>query len=254
VARSVSVGTTVAASLQTPTLFSIAQDLNKMEVDVAVGEPDIGNVRAGDGVDFSVLAYPNANFHGVVSQVRINPTTTNNVVTYDTVVLVDNQAGKLLPGMTANATIDVAKTDNALVVPLAALSYQPRFAAAGGHKRRGAATGGSSSAANANAPASNNASPWGTTTGSAASSANPGATSRIFVLRDGKLVPVRVTVGLTNGTQAAVKPVSGTLVAGDAVVTADSSTTAALAGSGARAAANPLTGGFGGGASTRGIH
>ena len=242
VARSVSVGTTVAASLQTPTLFSIAQDLNKMEVDVAVGEPDIGNVRAGDGVDFSVLAYPNVNFHGVISQVRIDPTTTNNVVTYDTVVLVDNQSGKLLPGMTANATIDVAKSDNALVVPLAALSYQPRFAGTGAHAHR------------AKTSAPSNGSPWGATTGSAGSSATPGATGRIFVLRNGKLALVPVTVGLSNGTQAAVKPVSGTLAAGDAVVTADSSTSGAVAGASARAGANPLTGGFGGGSSTRGIH
>ena len=90
VARDVSVGQTVAASLQTPTLFSIAQNLGKMEVDINVGEPDIGNVKAGDSVSFSVLAYPNEVFHGTVSQVRINPQTLNNVVTYDVVVFADN--------------------------------------------------------------------------------------------------------------------------------------------------------------------
>ncbi len=90
VARDVSVGQTVAASLQTPTLFSIAQNLGKMEIDINVGEPDIGNVKPGDPVSFSVLAYPNQVFHGTVSQVRINPQTLNNVVTYDVVVFAQN--------------------------------------------------------------------------------------------------------------------------------------------------------------------
>jgi HlyD family secretion protein len=121
VARDVSVGQTVAASLQTPTLFSIAQNLAKMEVDINVGEPDIGNVKAGEAVSFSVLAYPNQVFHGTVSQVRINPQTLNNVVTYDVVVFAENAGGKLLPGMTANAAINVANAPNALTVPLDAI-------------------------------------------------------------------------------------------------------------------------------------
>jgi HlyD family secretion protein len=256
IARSVSVGTTVAASLQTPTLFSIAQNLNKMEVDLAVGEPDMGNVRAGDTVDFTVLAYPNTTFQGVVSQVRIDPTTTNNVVTYDTVVLVDNKAGQLLPGMTANATIDVAKAQNALVVPLAALSYQPALGGTGTHRRRPASGSADTTTSNAAAAgtSANAASPWGTTTGTAASPASAGGTARIFVQRDGKLVRVPVTVTLSNDTQAAVKPVSGTLSAGDAVVVSDSSTaTHSATTSHATSAGNPLAGGFGGG-STRGIH
>ncbi len=85
-----------------------------MEVDINVGEPDIGNVKPGDTVSFSVLAYPNELFHGTVSQVRINPQTLNNVVTYDVVVYAENTGGKLLPGMTANATIDVAKAPKTL--------------------------------------------------------------------------------------------------------------------------------------------
>ena len=142
-ARDVSVGQTVAASLQTPTLFSIAQDLGKMEVDINVAEPDIGNVKPGDTVDFSVLAYPNRTFHGTVAQVRINPQTVNNVVTYDVVVLVDNRDGALLPGMTANATIDVATAKNALVVPLSALQWSPHA---------NASTGTASSAAGSQSP------------------------------------------------------------------------------------------------------
>jgi HlyD family secretion protein len=239
IARNVSVGTTVAASLQTPTLFSIAQNLDKMEVDLAVGEPDIGNVRAGDAVDFSVLAYPATTFHGVVSQVRIDPTTTNNVVTYDTVVLVDNRGGQLLPGMTANATIDVAQAANALVVPVAALSYQPHAGASGHH---GGSAAGSS--------------PWGATSGTAASAATPGAHGRIFVERAGNLVRIPVTVGLVSGTLAAVTPASGTLQAGDAVVTADANATAgAQRATSSASAANPLAAGFGGAAgSSRGLH
>ena len=195
VAREVSVGQTVAASLQTPTLFSIAQNLAKMEVDINVGEPDIGNVKPGDPVAFSVLAYPNDVFRGTVSQVRINPQTLNNVVTYDVVVFADNGGGKLLPGMTANATIDVARAPNALTVPLAAL-----------HTKGTATT------------------PWGNVTGAAASAAiASGSNARLLVDRDGKPVPIEVYVRLTNGTQAAVEPVAGgTLSAGDQVVIATS--------------------------------
>jgi HlyD family secretion protein len=249
IARDVSVGTTVAASLQTPTLFAIAQNLAKMEVDLAVGEPDIGSVRAGDTVSFNVLAYPNRTFTGVVSQVRKNPTTISNVVTYTTVVLVDNNDQALLPGMTANATIAVQKAPNALVVPLAALSYTPAFS--GTHKR---GTGTKHAAAGATAgAASNGASPWGTTTGSASSAIVAGAQSRVFVERNGKLVRVPVSVTLVSGTQAAVAPAGdATLVAGDLVVTGDGAAAPARA-QRTQAAANPLTGGAGGGA-MRGLH
>jgi HlyD family secretion protein len=169
-----------------------------MEVDINVGEPDIGNVKPGDPVSFSVLAYPNETFHGTVAQVRINPQTLNNVVTYDVVVYAENAGGKLLPGMTANATINVASAPNALTVPLTAL-----------HTR---ATQGSTAGT----------SPWGSVSGSAGSTAiTAGSTARLFVDRNGKPVPVQVTVRLTNGTQAAVAPLqAGSLAAGDAVVTA----------------------------------
>jgi HlyD family secretion protein len=240
VSRSVSVGQTVAASLETPTLFSIAQDLNKMEVDLAVGEPDIGNVKPGDAVELSVLAYPNRTYSGTVSQVRINPTTTNNVVTYTTVVLVDNRDGSLLPGMTANAQIHVAKAQNALVVPVAALAYHP---AAGGTQH---ATHRTSAGA---------ASPWGATTGSASGLPSAGAQSRIFTDTAGKLQFVPVKIDLVSGAQAAVTPLRGTLTAGDAVVTADSSAASgSAAGYHASAASNPLAGGTSGAGAMRGIH
>jgi HlyD family secretion protein len=205
IARDVSVGQTVAASLQTPTLFSIAQDLKKMEVDISVGEPDIGNVRPGDSVSFSVLAYPNATFKGTVKQVRINPTTVNNVVTYTVITLVDNASGKLMPGMTANATIAVATAKNAIVVPSAALAWRPANGFT--HRRR------SSSAS----------SPWGQTGAGVATTATAGSNGVIFVQRQGKIAPVPVTIGLVSGTQAAVTPLRGTLQAGDNVITSDSS-------------------------------
>ena len=189
VARDVSVGQTVAASLQTPTLFSIAQNLAKMEVDINVGEPDIGNVKPGEAVSFSVLAYPNQVFHGTVSQVRINPQTLNNVVTYDVVVFAENAGGKLLPGMTANATINVANAPNALTVPLDAI-----------HSAAAATT------------------PWGNVSGSGGA-VEAGTTAQILVDRNGKAMPVNVYVRLTNQTQAAVQPLQANgLAAGDRVV------------------------------------
>jgi HlyD family secretion protein len=224
VAREVSVGQTVAASLQTPTLFSIAQDLHKMEVDISVGEPDIGNVRAGDKVTFSVLAYPNETFSGTVSQVRVNPTTVNNVVTYTVITLVNNAQGKLLPGMTANASIAVQTAKNALVVPLQALSFRPPGAFKRTHRR--STTAAQTSGAQSASKPSASASPWGQTMGGASSAVTPGSTGMVFVQRNGKPAPVRVSVNLVSGTQAAVTPVRGTLQAGDAVIVSDGSSTA----------------------------
>jgi HlyD family secretion protein len=253
VSRGVSVGETVAASLQTPTLFSIAQDLDKMEVDLAVGEPDIGNVKPGDSVDLSVLAYPNRTYAGTVSQVRIDPATTNNVVTYTTVVLVDNRDGSLLPGMTANAQIHVAKAQNALVVPAAALAYRP--SATGTQHATHRATASAKTPSGSLAANANGSSPWGATTSSAAALPAAGAQSRIFVERAGKLEFVPVKIDLVSGAQAAVTPLRGTLAAGDAVVTADSGASSGSAsGYHASAASNPLAGGTAGGGAMRGIH
>lgn len=227
IARDVSVGQTVAASLQTPTLFSIAKDLGKMEVDLAVGENDIGNVKTHDNVDFTVLAYPNQTFHGIVSQVRENPTTVSNVVTYDTVVLVENKDGLLRPGMTANASIHVAQADNALIVPLSALSYRPAsFAGAGRRRPQGAPNAATPAAQGQNAQASSgsaNGSPWGQTLGGGSGTLVAGSRGRIFVDRSGKLSAVPVQINLVNATGAAVEPLRGTLQAGEQVVTGDSS-------------------------------
>jgi HlyD family secretion protein len=236
IARDVSVGQTVAAGFQTPTLFSIAKDLTKMEVDLQVGEPDIGNVRPGDHVSFTVLAYPNRTFTGTVSQVRKNPTTVQNVVTYTTVVLVDNKDGALLPGMTANATIDVASLPNATIVPIAALQWQPPA------DQRSDVVGPDGKLVAARAPSAGPASPWGTASASGSTTVVAGTRGRVFVRQGGTLRIVPVEVRMVSGTSAAVTPLRGTLAPGSAVVTA--------AGAPARAhgaaSSSPLRGGPGG--------
>src|SRR5262249_16852668 len=114
VSRNVDVGQTVAASFQTPTLFLIAEDLKKMQVDTNVSESDVGRVREQQPATFTVDAYPGRPFHGTVDQVRNAPITVQNVVTYDVVVAVDNDKLELKPGMTANASITTAERDEAL--------------------------------------------------------------------------------------------------------------------------------------------
>ncbi|MBS0218480.1 MAG: efflux RND transporter periplasmic adaptor subunit [Proteobacteria bacterium] len=123
--RAVEPGQTVAASLQAPTLFTIAEDLSKMKIQLTVDESDIGQVKAGQNVNFTVDAFPNRQFSGVVSQVQMAATTTNNVVTYPVLVTVDNSDGTLLPGLTVNAEIEVSRQPNVLRVANAALRYKP---------------------------------------------------------------------------------------------------------------------------------
>lgn len=125
VARNVDVGQTVAASLQAPTIFTIAQDLTKMLVYTKTDESDVGNIRPGKPVTFKVDAFPKETFHGTVKQVRMNPTTVQNVVTYDTIIEFNNPDLKLFPGMTAYATIPVANARNVLKLPNTALRYKP---------------------------------------------------------------------------------------------------------------------------------
>jgi len=154
ISRNVDVGQTVAASLNAPTLFVIANDLTKMQIDANVAEADIGGVEDGQDVDFTVDAFPNRTFHGKVVQVRNSPITVQNVVTYDTVIGVSNPDMKLKPGMTANVSIIIAQRNDALKIPNAALRYRPPEAVqtviaapAGGSERPGAQaarTGGAS--------------------------------------------------------------------------------------------------------------
>ena len=124
VARNVDVGQTVAASLQAPTIFTIAQDLSKMLVYTKTDESDVGNIKPGKQVTFKVDAFPKETFRGTVTQVRMNPTIVQNVVTYDTMIEFDNPDLKLFPGMTAYVTIPVASVQNAMKLPNTALRYK----------------------------------------------------------------------------------------------------------------------------------
>ena len=128
ISRNVDVGQTVAASLQAPTLFTIAQDLTEMQVDTNVSEADIGRVAIGQEATFTVDAFPNLTFQGKVTDIRNAPLTVQNVVTYDVVILVKNPELKLRPGMTANASILVAQRENVLKIPNSALRFRPEFA------------------------------------------------------------------------------------------------------------------------------
>jgi HlyD family secretion protein len=125
ISRKLDVGQTVAAAFNTPVLFTIANDLTKMNIDASVSESDIGQVKAGQTAEFTVDAFPDDVFQGKVVQVRKSPSTVNNVVTYDTVIAVDNPDQKLFPGMTADVSILVAERKNILKIPNAALRFIP---------------------------------------------------------------------------------------------------------------------------------
>ncbi|HEY8148709.1 MAG TPA: efflux RND transporter periplasmic adaptor subunit [Vicinamibacteria bacterium] len=144
VARNVDVGQTVAASLQAPVLFVIANDLSRMQVNASIDEADVGRVRQGEDVTFHVDAYPNETFTGRVEQVRLQPITVQNVVTYNTLIAVDNPGGRLMPGMTATVSVIVQRRDNVLRLPAAALRFRPEGwqPGAGGGRRGGAGASG----------------------------------------------------------------------------------------------------------------
>ncbi|MEQ1601838.1 MAG: efflux RND transporter periplasmic adaptor subunit [Methylophilaceae bacterium] len=179
--RVVDVGQTVAASFQTPTLIKIAQDLAKMQISSSFAEADIGNIQVGQAVKFSVDAYPNRNFEGVVKELRLNPTVTSNVVTYNVVVSVDNPDKILLPGMTAYVSIVVAKRENVLLAPNAALRFKPKL-----DESQTASVAGKN----------------GRDAGRGRGKKKPGAEDlsggTIYIIKNGKLAPVRVTVGISD--------------------------------------------------------
>jgi len=139
ISRNVDVGQTVAASFQTPTLFTIAQDLTKMQIDTNVAESDIGSVKVGQEVEFTVDAYPETTFKGKVWQIRQAPIAVQNVVTYDVVIQVTNRDLKLMPGMTANVSIILQTRDNVLRIPNAALRFRMSERPSGAGSGAGAA-------------------------------------------------------------------------------------------------------------------
>jgi HlyD family secretion protein len=148
VARQYDVGQTVAASFSAPTLFTIAQDLTKMQVQADVDQSDIGQIKVGEVARFTVDAYPDQEFRGEISQVRLNATVTQNVITYPVIIAVPNPDGKLRPSMTANVTIEVSTVRDVLRVPNAALRFKPETpagkAGSGGGRTAGGAAGGGS--------------------------------------------------------------------------------------------------------------
>ena len=217
ISRNVDVGQTVAASLQSPTLFQIANSLKQMQIDAAVDEADIGGVSEGQAVDFTVDAYPNRTFHGRVTQVRNAPTTSNNVVTYDTVIGVNNADLKLKPGMTATVSIIIADLKNVLEIPNAALRFKPPELAAGPGQ------GGPPAARRANGgPRSFGQRPGGFGRGFAGGehSEQP-VTHTVYAMTtsaDGKteLKPIQITTGITDNINTQV--LSG-LKEGEQIVT-----------------------------------
>lgn len=209
ISRNVDVGQTVAASMSAPTLFVIAQDLTEMQVQASVDESDIGRIQSGQAVTFRVDAYPGEVFAGTVSQVRLQPQVVQNVVSYTTVIDVPNPDGKLKPGMTANVSIEIARADDVLAVPNAALRFQPAAEdadASGGTRRR--PSGGRSGRGH--------------------------AADTVWTLRDGKLHPLNVEAGLSNSTATAI--LGGDLREGTPVVTG----LVAAAGNASTSARSPL--------------
>jgi HlyD family secretion protein len=194
VSRVVDVGQTVAASFQTPTLFTIAKDLSHMQIDSSYAEADVGNIREGQEANFTVDAFPNRSFRGVVRQVRLNPTTVQNVVTYDVVVRVNNADLVLMPGMTAYVNITVARRNDALLVPNAALRFHPAEAELG--KR---------SASEAPPPKQK--------------SEGGGPTSTVYIIDNNQLKAVRIKTGITDNRMTEV--LGGDLKAGDKVAVMD---------------------------------
>jgi len=193
--RQVDVGQTVAASLQAPVLFKIAQDLTQMQINSAVAEADVGAIRIDQEVDFRVDAFPDREFKGKVKQIRLNPTITSNVVTYNVVVSVDNPDEILLPGMTAYITVTTQTMTDVLMVPSAALRFRPAAATEASRLPTAQAAGPRKRAAGA----------------------------QVHVLRGGKIEAVTVQTGITNGRVTEIT--GGDLREGDMVVLEDLSAT-----------------------------
>jgi HlyD family secretion protein len=232
ITRYIDVGQTVVSSLSASPLFLIGKDMHSMQVDTNVSEADVGGVKPGQRGYFTVQSYPNRTFWGSVRQVREGPITVQNVVTYDVVIDVKNDDLALFPGMTADAHIITAERSNVLRVPLPAIRFNPegvsRTPRAGGQGREGGATRGGAenrgagenrgAAENQGASGEERHAPGGaagTRAGSGRSGA-AGGRAQIWLLRDGKLVAVRVHTGLDDGTL--IEVAGEDLKVGDVVV------------------------------------
>ena len=197
VSRTVDVGQTVAASLQAPTLFTIAQDLTKMQVDTNVDEADVSRVKVGLRASFTVDAFPGQLFTGEIVQIRKAPQVVQNVVTYDVVVSAQNTDQKLLPGMTANVRIVTERKEDALRVPNAALRFRPPGVEVDRTQRSGGGPGGGGPGGGG--PGGGRGAPGSGRGG------GPGLPGRVFILgADGKPEPVQIRLGISDGTNTEV--------------------------------------------------
>ncbi|WPU99699.1 efflux RND transporter periplasmic adaptor subunit [Mucilaginibacter sp. cycad4] len=226
--RNVSVGQTVAASFSTPTLFVLAKDITKMEVEANVDEADIGDVKAGERASFTVDAFINDQFAGTVEDIRLHPSVSSNVVTYTTIINAPNDDMKLKPGMTASIIIYTKEVNNALLIPAKALSFTPDSALMKdyeivgklghkGSKKRSGGQGGSSAAGGAgNGGANDNAQAMHTAKSRKDSSGVNRQTAIVWILQGKKIIRKKIQTGLNDNTQ--VEVLSG-LTADDAVIT-----------------------------------
>jgi HlyD family secretion protein len=243
--RAVDVGQTVAASLQAPTLFTIAEDLSRMQIDTAVAEADVGRLTEGMKATFTVDAFPGKTFEGVVRQVRNAPTTTSGVVTYDAVIDVDNKDKTLRPGMTANVTFVLAQVADAVKIPNAALRFKPsRDQLTALREQFGGGSGGGGWRGNREGGSGGSGAPRGNREGGSGGPAGGGAGGGIggpggpggpggsgspggrrdygdkkpvFKLEDGRPKMVLVKPGLTDGTSTEM--LEGDLKPGDQLIT-----------------------------------
>lgn len=202
ISRDIDVGQTVAASLQTPTLFKIAQDLRQMQIDSSFAEADVGQIKTGQAVTFRVDAFPGREFKGQVKEVRLNPTTQQNVVTYDVVVSVDNPEEILLPGMTAYVNVNLAARENTVLIPSAALRFRPAANNKAGNGKPANERGNQPRAAGG--PRSGEGSSRGST---------------VYILQDNQPKAVRVKLGIGDGKFSEL--VEGDLKPGDRLIVED---------------------------------
>ena len=226
VSRAVDLGQTVAASFQTPTLFQIAQDLRKMQIYSSFAEADIGNIKVGQPVQFTVDAFPNRTFNASVRQIRLNATTQQNVVTYNVVVAVDNPDEILLPGMTTYVNVIIARKNDVLLIPTAALRFRPAVFSGTDNARRARPDGKTEGTPQDNAggvvPADESggsgkrARPTGISSAKGAEGAD-GQRAAVYVLGAGQLHRIAIRPGISDGRFTEV--IAGDIKPGDQIVT-----------------------------------
>ncbi len=211
--RVVDIGQTVAASLQTPTLIKIAQDLSEMRIDTSFAEADVGKIKEGQKVRFTVDAFPDRQFNGEVQVIRLNPTNVQNVVTYNVRISFDNSDHTLLPGMTAYVTIAVAQRKDVLLVPNAALRFKPTEAVEQSKAEK---------ASTANKPGSNGTAPR---PGEGRGRKRDLASGTVHVVEGNTIRPVSVQIGITDGRNTEIT--GGDLKPGERIIIGDNPSMAA---------------------------